>query len=145
MFSKQANSSGHGQRGRRHRWRANNNYKKQAEWRSRHEGIDIAGELKYILYNFFQSSVEQATTVIATRGPRPHARYHNESSRAKRPVDATAAQPAGDGHCGGFFRAGRATTASTRTGDAGARLGENPGRSESARSMEHHLKRWESG
>ena len=25
----------------------------QAEWRSRHEGIDIAGELKYVLYNFF--------------------------------------------------------------------------------------------
>jgi hypothetical protein len=53
FFSEQANSSGHGQRGRRHRWRANNNYKKQAEWRSRHEGIDIAGELKYIYTIFF--------------------------------------------------------------------------------------------
>ena len=91
--------------------------------------------------------MEQTTAVIATRGLRPQASYHNESSRAKRPVDATAAQPAGDGHCGGFSRAGRATTAtaSTRTVDAGARLGKNLARSESARSMEHHLKRWESG
>ena len=53
--------------------------------------------------------------------------------------------PAGDGHCRGFFGAGRATTALTRTVDAGAHLGENLARSESARSMEHHLKRWESG
>lgn len=89
--------------------------------------------------------MEQTTAVIATRGLRPQASYHNESSRAKRPVDVAAAQPAGDGHCRGFFGAGRATTASTRTVDAGAHIGENLARSESARSMEHHLKRWESG
>jgi len=48
-------------------------------------------------------SVEQATTVMTMIGPRPHASYHEESSRAKRHVDATAAQPAGDVHCRGFF------------------------------------------
>ena len=47
--------------------------------------------------------MEQTTAVIATRGLGPQASYHNESSRAKRPVDATAAQPAGDVHCRGFF------------------------------------------
>ena len=76
--------------------------------------------------------MEQTTAVIATRGLGPQASYHNESSRAKRPVDVTAAQPAGDGHCRGFFGAGRATTASTRTVDAGAHIGENLARSESA-------------
>jgi hypothetical protein len=30
--------------------------------------------------------MEQTTAVIATRGLRPQASYHNESSRAKRPV-----------------------------------------------------------
>ncbi len=60
------------------------NINKQAKWRSRHEGIDIAGELKYVSYNFFSiTSVEQTTAAIATRGLRPQASYLNKSSRAK--------------------------------------------------------------
>ena len=40
--------------------------KKQAEWRSRHEGIDIAGELKYILYK----------KIPIVRGASHHSRSH---------------------------------------------------------------------
>jgi len=39
--------------------------------------------------------MEQTTAVMATRGLRPQESYHNKSSRAKKPVNVTAAQPAG--------------------------------------------------
>jgi hypothetical protein len=52
------------------------------------------------------ASVKQATKVTAMIGRRPRASYHDKSSRAKRRVDATAAQPAVDGHCRGFCKPG---------------------------------------
>jgi len=105
-YKKQANSSGHGQRGRRHRGRANNNYKKQAEWRSRHEGIDIAGELKYNYTIFFYNihganhrthSHERAETA----GELPQ---QEQSCQKARQCDG--GTTSGDGHCRGFSEPG---------------------------------------
>ena len=77
--------------GHRHRRRANNPFfiSQQAEWRSRQEGTDIAGELLKLN--------SRPTAVTANEGTRLRASYIGRAGRAKGRVDVTAATHCNDG------------------------------------------------
>jgi hypothetical protein len=78
-------------RGHRHRGRANNPFfiSQQAEWRSRQEGTDIAGEL--LKHN------SRPTAVMANEGTRLRASYIGRAGRAKGHVYVTAGTHCNDG------------------------------------------------